>query len=168
MWGTPWHTWLKDVEILTGLFGLLDAVMLVPPNNQVDEWVQERFRQVVGGTSLGPVLMHHQHVEPLCHWFFGPEHFDLRKEGPAHYVACFYIRQSWVGEVDSLECWRQKEYPQSSWSEQVDKMGMGLAWRFAQNQWAYCRHKYVKRKGHWSKENKKLLHLTSCSDEPNL
>lgn len=67
------------MEILTGLPRLLDAVVFMAPNDQVKKGIKERFRQVVGGASLSPVLMHYHHVEPLRHGLLWPQHFDLRK-----------------------------------------------------------------------------------------
>lgn len=67
------------MEILTGLPWLLDAVMLMAPNDEVKEGVKEGLGQVVGGATLGSVLVDNHHVEPLCHGLLWPKHFDLRK-----------------------------------------------------------------------------------------
>ena len=51
------------------------------PDDQVKEGVKKRLRQVVGGSTLGPVLVQHHQVEPFTEGFLWPKHLHLQRKG---------------------------------------------------------------------------------------
>ena len=55
---------LTDEERLVSGLGLDPAVVLVAPDDEVEEWRNEAVRDVVGGASLGSVLVKDQDVAP--------------------------------------------------------------------------------------------------------
>lgn len=65
------------MKVLLGVPRLLDAVMFVAPDDEVQEGIKEVLRQVVGGSTLGMVLVHRHQVKPLIEGLLGPQHLDL-------------------------------------------------------------------------------------------
>ena len=56
------------------------VLVLVSPDDQVQEVVQELHRDVALGAVSGAVLVQHEHVEPALRVFFRSQHQKLEKE----------------------------------------------------------------------------------------
>ena len=64
--------------------GRQPVLVLVSPDDQVEEVVQELHRDVALGAVPGAVLVQHEHAEPALRVLLGPQHQELKHGEGSH------------------------------------------------------------------------------------